>query len=748
MKENQIQKLLKPSYIKNEADNIVINNSCNRIVCAVGYPRIIQEGWLNKIISSNGNFDVSMFIEPSSIETIMNQLNSELVKQKSDLIASEQNGIINPSLKVQYEDTYHTLQKLQTGEEKLFNFSFYINAKAENKKELQLLTKRIETELNSIMIIPKIPYLKMKEAMQSIIPTGKDLLRIQRNIPSNALSACFPFTTSFLKLDEEGVMFGVNTNNNIPIILNQYSFTNYNGIVLGSSGGGKSFFVKLYIIRNLLKGMQTYIIDPQGEYSDLTEKYEGQTVKVSRESNTIINPLDLMERDFGDKILSLMDLFKIMFGELTEVQKNILDKALIETYKEKGIHPNHPDTWKQKPPKLSDLYKILEKEKKESSRLEKMTFDALLNRLRIYSEGSFSFLNKQTNLNLEKKLISFDIKDMPTQVKPTMMFLLLDFIYERTQKDRERKLIVVDEAWTLLRYGEHAEYLFKICKTARKFGAGLLIVTQEVNDLMNSKAGNTILANTAWKLLLRQEPAIIHELVEKFNLNQEEKNFILTAPAGEGLLFAMNDRLPIKVVASTQEHDIITTNPDELKKREILKAELKTENTLDEEVYQLQKNYYKASNLTEKQKKFLQTQGYTESRQMGLEQGGAFNYYISSPPGQESTDHAFLVQLIYEEIQKYTDKVVRYSVQKPDIEFIANEKRCAIEVETGTVLKDKNKLKTKLEQLKEFKEWFFVVTDTKLKKNYKKYGKTLSRVEVKQKIRELFKKKDIIKILQ
>lgn len=569
-----------------------------------------------------------------------------------------------------------------------------------------------------------------------MIPLATDKLRVSRNITSNALSACFPFTSSFLNLNSDGIMFGVNANNHIPIILDQYKFANYNGIVLGSSGGGKSFFTKLYIIRNLLKEMQTYIIDPQGEYSELTQKYDGQVIEISRDSKTSINPLDLMGRDFGDKILSLMDLFKIMLGELTEVQKNALDKALIKTYADKHIVPDQPDTWTAKPPTIGELYKTLEEEQRRAGRMEKVTFDALLNRLRIYATGSFSFLNKPTSINLDKKIISFNIKDMPSQVKPTMMFLILDYLYEVCQKNKERKLVVVDEAWTLLRHGEHSDYLYRICKTARKFGTGLVLVTQEVNDLLNSQAGNTVLANTSWKLLLRQEPAVILELGEKFRLKEEEKKFVLTADKGEGLLFAMNDRIPVKIVASEKEYDIITTNPDELKKRELLREKLNEEDDFNEEVYGLKQKYYKTNLLNEKQVAFLKAQGYIETRQLSLEPGGAYNYLVGFQPQNESQDHAFLVQLLYEEIRKYTEKVVRYTVQQPDLVFIANGKKCAIEVETG---KNNNQtIKEKALKLKEFNHGFFVLTDSKMKINYKKHAPTLGRFEAKEKIKKLF----------
>ena len=385
--------LIKPSLIENRISCIKVNNFLNRVIAAVGFPRFIREGWLDALISSEGDFDISLFIEPVSIEFVLNSLNRELVKQKADILAAERAGIVNPSLKVQYEDTYRTLEKLQSGEEKLFNFSLYVNAKARTEKELDLLSSRIESELNSMLIIPKTPCFRMVQAFQSMLPTARNKLKVSRNITSSALSACFPFTSSFLNLQKGGVMFGVNDSNNIPIILNPYNFANYNGLVLGSSGCGKSFFVKLFILRNLWNDVKCYIIDPQGEYTDLVEEYDGQVVEISRESETIINPLDLMGRDFGDKMLSLMDLFRIMCGDLNEVQKSALDKAIIETYKKKGILPHKSGTWKRKPPVLSDLYDELEKQLKAvCSKQSEMTLEALLNRLRIYAKGSFSFL--------------------------------------------------------------------------------------------------------------------------------------------------------------------------------------------------------------------------------------------------------------------------------------------------------------------------------------------------------------------
>ena len=564
---------IKPTSVKNEFNAIRVNDEYNRVVSANAYPRLVREGWLNPLILAEGNFDLSMYINPTALEYVLSNLNRELIKQESDMLAAESKGLVNPLLKVQYNDTYRTLEKLQKGEEKLFDFAMYVNVKAKGKRDLDLLTRRITADLNSILVIPRVPWMKMQQAMQSVYPVFSDKLGVNRNIPSNALAACFPFTSSFLNFDDTGVMFAVNKENKVPIILDVYNFVNYNGLVLGTSGGGKSYAVKLYILRNFLKGIKTMVIDPQGEYSELIRDLGGEIVEISRDSESIINPLDLMGADFGEKMLALMDLFKIMFGGLSEEQKNILDKAVLDIYEDKGIIANDTHTWDKTPPILGDLLEHVRKKKRGAERDELRELITLENRLHIYTEGAFGFLNRQTQLDFSRSNISFNIEKMPKQVKPIMMFLILEFIVNKMREDKSRKLLVVDEAWSLLRHGEQADYLFELIKTSRKYGLGLVIITQEVTDLLTTEAGGTILANTSWKMLLRQEPAVIKTLAEKFNLNVEEENYLLTADIGEGLLFAMNEHIPIRIIASDEEHELITTNPDELDKRERLRKD-------------------------------------------------------------------------------------------------------------------------------------------------------------------------------
>ncbi len=730
---------LKASYIRNNPDSIQVNEQLNRVIMAVGYPRAIREGWLDSIIASEGNYDISIHVTPSNVESILTQLNQEIVKQEADLMAAQMKGIVNPSLRLQHQDTMSVLEKLQKGEEKLFNMALYLNARAYTKEKLELLSKKIASELNSILIIPKMPFLRMYDGLKSIYPIQEDKLKMTRNIPSDALSACFPFTTAFLNLDSDGILFGLNKTNNIPIILDPYRFANYNGLILGTSGGGKSVTAKLFILRNQLRGVKTMIIDPQGEYLELTTKYNGQVVEISRDSKTIINPFDLMGQDLGEKMLSLIDLFKIMCGDLTEVQKNILDKVIQTVYEKKGIIHSNPETWNRTPPIMEDLYNELIREKKTAARQERMTYEALENRFRIYAKGTFSFINKQTNLNLSNDLICFNIAQMPNQIKPVMMFLIMDFVHKKMQKDRERKALIIDEAWTLLRYAEHSKHIFELIKTARKFGLAILIITQEVQDLLGSEAGKTILANTSWKFLARQEPTVIDELSQKFNLNQEEQNYLLTAMPGEGLLFAMNDHIPLKVVPSPNEYQFITTNPDEIVKRNKKFEELgKNNEPEDLAPFRMEKKYYLKKELTLDQVKFLEEHNYKTHRLCGF---GSFSqqYLVQKPESDEKEEHLFLSQLIADEARKYTEDVTTYSTVGPDIVFSAPKKGhygerefFAFEIETGGQLDNPKHLSNKVQQndLQQYKEWWFVVADKTLKPLYQKYHQTMTRTEV------------------
>jgi type IV secretory pathway VirB4 component len=735
--------LVLPNLIKNNPDHLKINNRLNRTIYAHGYPRIVESGFLDRIISSLGDFDLSLHIDPCSLENTMILLNKELQKQRADLYSAKLKNQLNPSLEIKYKDTLKILENLQKGNEKLFNINLCINCKANNKKDLDLLTKKVESELNALLIIPRQPNFRMLQGFKSCFPLNENSLKVKKNITTHGLSAFFPFTSSFFKFDKTGIWLGLNKNN-IPIIRDIFKLSNANGVCLATSGAGKSYLTKLFISRYLLNGTKVMIIDPQGEYRKLVKKFKGQRINLSRKSKTIINPLDLMGHTYPDKRLTLMDLMPIMLGELTEPQKSFIDKALTQAYQSKGIYMNRQETWKRKPPILRNLLEALKEIEKKSSNLEKLTLRSLINRLNMYVFGVFAFLNRETDINFNKNLVCFDIGKMPKQVQPTMMFLVLDYVYSKMKKSLKRKLLVVDEAWSLLSKTRESSYIFEIVKTCRKFNLGLLLLNQEVEDMINSKAGRSVLANSSYTLLLKQKPAVIDSIQKTFHLSNSERMALLTAMTGEGILIMEDEHSHIKIVASKQEHELITTNADEILKRgddeeeEPVQKERKKKKKKREPKVRVDKDkgLYKRRNLKKLDIEYLREHGYKEFLAYSIMSNKKEKYFIR-PRFNESSQHCFLVYDLANYIKKFTKKVQLFQTKKPDIVFKINRKEYAIEVETGKALEYHPKqLKEKVKRLnKVYKDrWFFVVTNKKLTSKYNKLGPTCDNRTIKTKI--------------
>jgi len=717
-----------PNSIITNIKDIQINDFYARTIAVKGYPRTVEEGFLDKIITINGNFDIAIHIEPYDIETMMVMLNKELQKQRGDLWSMENKGIINPYLEIKYKDTKKVLEDLQKGSEKLFNVSLYVTCKGKTLDEVNVLTKKIESELNSLLMVPTLPEYEQHKAFKSMLPFGKDDLNIKRNITTKALSAFFPFTSQFLQAEDTGILLGLNKNN-IPIIKDIFNLYNANGVVLASSGGGKSYFTKLMISRLLLNNTKVMVIDPQAEYTDLVERFDGQLVTISKDSTTIINPLDLMGHDYNEKKLTLLELFPIMLGQTSEIQKAVLDRALTTIYEEKGI-TNDKTTWRKKPPVMGDLLQELKSMSKNATKIEAETYRSLINRIEMYVTGVFSFLNQHTNLNFQNRFVCFNIGEMPSQVKPTIMFLILDYVYMKMKKDIERKILVIDEAWSLLQRTEDEGYIFKIVKTCRKFNLGLLLITQDVGDLLKGDAGKALLNNSEYTLLLRQKHSIIDQLEKTFHLSLQERERLLTASTGEGIIIISNEHSEIKIIASPEEHKVITTNADERLEKEREKANdvvTEFEDSLD-----YSKGWFKKKELSHEEVTDLLKNGYQLSSHIGLF-GGRKEEYLLKPRYNESPEHFFVIKSIEEYIRKYTDKVELIVSSNADIVFEGNGVSVGIEVETGhTYHNDRKALLRKIELLnKRFgKEWIFVVTDWTFKEKYAPLGKTYVRKEI------------------
>jgi len=712
-----------PEYIDNQIDFLEVDKKFYRIIYASGYPRIVEEGFLDKIVSSLADFNLSIHIKPYPIDKTLIDLNRELQKQQADLYALQSKGIINPSLEIQYKDTRQTLEDLQKGKERLFNIGLYISCKADSIEELNLLTKKVESELNSIMIIPRTATFRMLQGFKACAPLGIDSLSMHRNVTTEALSAFFPFTSQFLQVDNTGIWLGSNKNG-IPIIKDIFNLPNPNGLVLAQSGGGKSYFCKLLITRYLLNGTKVIVIDPQGEYRNLVEKFKGQIVNLSRESETMINPLDLMGHDYAEKRLSLMDLMQVMLGKLSEPQKAFIDKAISEAYRRKKIM-DEPKTWHYEPPILKDILVELEKIEKKATQMEKTTIRSLINRLDMYVTGVFSFLNKHTNIEFNNKFVCFDIGNLPKQVKPAVMFLVLDYVYMKMKSDLERKILLIDESWSLLSRTEDAGYIFEIVKTCRKFNMGLLLINQEVEGLFTTSAGKSVLANSAYTLLMRQKPAVINDICSTFNLSPSERSHLLTASIGEGLLIMEDDHSKIKVIASPEEHKLITTNPNEVKdedktleiKQPIKNMKIRVDGS---------KDLIKKRGLNKEEIAYLLEKGFKISNERSFITGKREDYIIRERPN-ESLAHSFLVLEIKEFLEKNNVEVKTYATRKPDIVFELNNKKYAIEVESGTkIKKDRKMILNKVQELNiNFDEWFFVIPTKVNVKEYRALGKVV-----------------------
>ena len=704
--------LFAPENISFYPDHFRVDDTFCKVISVTGYPHSVEMGFLDKIISSGEKYDISIHIEPYPIEFTMIQLNRELQKQQADLYADTKKGILNPSLEIKFKSTRKVLEDLQKGKQKLFNVSLHVlgrrsikprqeDAEKQAKTDVHLLAKRIKADFDGLMIQSTTPQFQMIDAYASMLPLANDKLNFKRNIHTEGLAAFFPFSSPFLDIENDGVLLGLNKNK-IPYIKNIFNLANANGIILATSGSGKSYFTKLLLSRQYLNGCDIIIIDPQGEYLAITEHYKGETITISKNSETIINPLDLMGHEYLEKRLSLMDLFHIMFGEINELQKSLLDKAIDLTYENCGITR---DSWEShEPPIMSDLLETLTKLEKRAVQQEKVTYRALINRIQMYTKkGVFGFLDRKTQINFDNNFVCFNIGNMPKQVKPVVMYLVLDYVYMKMKGSTRRKLLVVDEAWSMLQTAEESSYIFEIVKTCRKFNLGLLMITQDVADLVGSKAGHAVLANTSYTFLLRQKPAVMRNVTKTFNLSQAERDFLVSAQLGHGILILENEHQELEVIASPEEHKLITTNPDEMmrisEKKKPKESKIRKES--EKANLDLSKIVIPAKGLTVLQINILNNHGYVLKKGYGL-RSGPHSFYVK-PRSNESPEHALLIGLIAEEIKKYTNKVWLYETKKPDIIFENKVgQKIVLEVETGKGFsKHKGRLSDVLPALKD-----------------------------------------------
>jgi len=451
---------------------------------------------------------------------------------------------------------------LSRGESKLFHFALYFTIYAKEKEELDEATKQLESALNSQLVYVKQANLQQEQGFDSCLPLCKDKLKILHNMDTSALSTCFPFVSSELS-SNTGILYGINRHNNGLVLFDRFDLENANSVVLAKAGAGKSYSVKLEILRSLMLGTEVIIIDPENEYKKLCDAVGGSYLNLSLNSPKRINPFDLPKlankedsRDaLRSNVITLHGLMKLIFGKLDAKQDDILDKALIETYASKGI-TSDPSTHHLKPPTMEDLQRVL---------LSITGGNELALMLRKFTSGSFAGLfNEQTNINLDNPFVVFSIRDLEDELRPIAMYIVLNYIWNKVKSEMTRRILVVDEAWYLLKHEDSAQFLFSIAKRARKYYLGLTTISQDVEDFLGSPYGKAIVTNSSLSLLLKQHPAAVDMVVKTFNLTEAEKYFLLNAEVGEGLFFAGLNHVAIQMMASYLEDQIVTTNPKQV----------------------------------------------------------------------------------------------------------------------------------------------------------------------------------------
>lgn len=551
-----VKDIIAPSYIEVDFNHIKIDSKYYRTLFVVGYPRYVSANWLNSLITFDHPLTVSMFIFPSESKAILNELKRKIAQMQATIEADIKSGkVVDPTVQVSLDDALSIQAELAKGAERFFQFGLYVTIPADTIEELDNVTKEIDSTLSSLLIIGKQATLEQEEGFKSTLPLFLDKLKQWRNMDTTSVALTFPFSTASLTRNE-GILYGLNEHDGSLIIFDRFTLENANAVILGKSGGGKSFMVKLEALRLLMMGVDVIILDPENEYKNLCKNLKGEFVDFSASSDFKLNPFDLNkeqpdEDELSNKILDLHSLMKVIMGEISPSQDAILDRALVLTYREKGI-TSDIESFKNEPPLLEDLYKIL-------IGMESVEAQELADRLEKFVKGSASgIFNSHSNFDIKNPFTVFGIRDLEENLRPVAMYIILDYIWHRVrQGELKKRVLIVDEAWYLIKNKDSASYLHNFAKRARKYKLGMSTITQDVEDFMETEEGKAIITNSSLQIILKQSTAAIDKIAKTFYLTGGEKHFLLSAGVGEGLFFAGQSHVGFQVIASDEEKRII-----------------------------------------------------------------------------------------------------------------------------------------------------------------------------------------------
>jgi len=579
-----IRDLIAPSAFKVESNFLQLGDTFLRTIFVTSYPRYIGVGWNASILNLNLSMDVSMFFYPVNATIILKQLKNKVGALQAQLSADAEKGAArDPLRETALRDIESLRDDLTQGTEHFFQFGFYITLYAADKEELDRSTEDIHNIFGSKLIHSKHVLFQAEQGFNSTSPLGIDELVISFNMNSSPIAASFPFISSELTSDD-GILYGINRHNNSLVLFDRFSLQNANMVVFATSGAGKSYAVKLEILRSLMLGVDVIVIDPEMEYAHLTEAVNGTYVNISLASESKVNPFDL-PRPVGQQVstedvirsavITLKGLLRIMLGNLTSTEDSLLDRALLETYAKKDITITS-DLSTVEPPVMQDLVDVL-------SGMEGA--DNLVIRLKKYTEGTFAGLfNAPTNVNTNNQLVIFSVRDLEDELRPMAIYTLVNYIWNIVRSERKKRLLMIDEAWWLMMHEDSAKFMYALVKRCRKYYLGVTTITQDVNDFLRSPYGQAIVNNSAMQLLLKQSPSAIGTIQKTFMLTEGEKYLLLDSPVGQGIFFAGNKHVAIQIVASYTEDQLVTSNPEQLLEIERAKKDFQDKMSNIEEI--------------------------------------------------------------------------------------------------------------------------------------------------------------------
>jgi len=565
-KDLTIQDIIAPIDLEVDFNDLQIGDYYARTLFISGYPRFVGPNWLSPIVNFEHSLRISTFYYPVDSKTILEKLKKKIGEMEASLYSQmEDRKVVDPSLKVALSDAQQLQDSIAEGTEKFFHFAMYVTIYARNKELLEKYSRNVISTFAAMNVTARPATLQQEPGFISTQPIGVDKLYITRNMDTTSIATTFPFVSSELTMDH-GIMYGINLHNKSLVIFDRFELENANTVVFAKSGAGKSYFVKLEAVRSLMLGTEIIIIDPEREYEALCTAVNGSYISFSQDKGNKMNPFELSGvKDEGDdelrmKLLALHGFFKVLFGGLSNVEESLLDRALILTYREKGITFD-PATQTKKPPLLEDLYKVLK------GMAETEAHD-LSKRMEKYIIGSAAgVFNEESNFEINNPFTVFSVRDLQEELKPLAMYLMLDFIWTRIRKDIKRRLLIVDEAWYMMQSLDSASFMYSIAKRARKYYLGLTTITQDVADFLNNDMGKAIISNSSLQVLMKQSPSAVEKLQQVFNLSDGERNYLLNCDRGQGLFFAGSNHVGIQILSSQAEHELITSDPRDLERK-------------------------------------------------------------------------------------------------------------------------------------------------------------------------------------